>query len=161
MRFSRYAVVAFTSIGALCSHNALANQDAVKLPRPTGEPLATVGVYDITTSPATIVQNATVSKANANHRLCWRIENVTPNFDYSVTEHIYSPAAASFIDKDGKNGRSPSGRYHRITRTLTTDGDGAFQKCWQFGDTDPNGEYEVQVEVGDLQFPVRYFYVAD
>lgn len=147
-----------TAMTALLATTATAN---VHLPRPVSDPIAIVGTYDVSAIPATILQNATISKTNANHRMCWRIENVNPSTDYTVVEHIVSPAAASFIDKDGKNGRSPSGRYHRITRVLTTDVDGAFQKCWQFDGTDPNGEYQVQVEVGELRFPVRIFYVAD
>lgn len=147
------------TVAALFTANAYAND--IALPRPDVSPTIMVGAYDIQTAPAQLLGDATISKSNPNHRMCWRIENIAPNAEHRITEHIISPAFATFVDKDAQNGRSPSGVYHRIIRTVTTDASGAFQKCWQFGDTDPNGQYEVQVEAGTLQFPVRIFFVGN
>lgn len=157
---NRLLCASLMGVATLVASIANANT-TLPLNRPLAEPIAIVGAYDISQNPARILGDATISKSNKDHRLCWRIENVRPNTTYQVLEHILSPDVASFMDRDGQNGRSPSGRYHRITRSLLTDDNGAFQKCWQFDQTDPNGEYQIQVEVGDLQFPVRFFYVAD
>lgn len=145
---------------ALLATTAYADAN-IDLPRQPANPVMIVGTYDISTNPASILQDATISKNNPNHRMCWRAENITPNAEHVAIEHILSPDAATFIDKDAQNGRSPSGRYHRITRSLTADASGAFQKCWQFGSQDPNGEYQIQVVVDELQFPVRIFFVGE
>lgn len=133
----------------------------LNIKRVPSEPTAIIGVYDTAYSPAQAVVNATLSKNSATHRLCWKVEGLTPDTPYNVSEHILSPSFATFADKEARNGRSPDGLYHRILKTTSSSGHGDLQKCWRFDKTDPNGEYQIQLAINDLIFPVRIFYVAD
>lgn len=155
------------SISGLASANGL--QSTVVTPEQsvqqiTQQPFIVISAFEKNAAnQLNSLNSRVVKRSSANQRLCWVILSHHKQGKIKVEEHIYSPAAAQFIDPSATFvGRSQDGKYHRLDRELRVMPEHQqLEKCWQFDQTDPLGVYEIQLKVDDIEFPKQEFRLID
>ncbi|MFB2538236.1 MULTISPECIES: hypothetical protein [unclassified Acinetobacter] len=122
-------------------------------------PTFAIGAFENINGKLNSLNTNVAVKSNSTHRICWTINNTGYHGQTKLEEIINAPARSQFVDPDSTHvERSNDGRYHRIERLvyLSPEQD-AISKCWKFDNTDPSGEYNIQLKVGDIVFPAQRF----
>ncbi|MDO4427701.1 MAG: hypothetical protein Q4B88_06180 [Moraxella sp.] len=100
-----------------------------------------------------------VSRSNPNQHLCWQTSGFAVQEGQLIEETIVSPASMRFTDPNAQIFSTNNGTLHRMYSNVQKSSNGVG-KCWQFGSTDPVGDYMIELKIGDVNFPALPFVVT-
>ncbi|MCF7529407.1 hypothetical protein ACOR62_02845 [Neisseria lisongii] len=86
-------------------------------------------------------------------RYCWVAVNVNAGSKATVEEFQQTPAGGSYTAPNASIDSNALRTQHKINFYATRNERGEYNHCWLYGNTDPLGDYETTVRIGDIQFP--------
>ena len=124
-------------------------------------PCFNFGVFQDNQGVLRDMQANTLSRSNANARVCWAVFSDSPVFGTTVNlkENFVSPAGARFTDDQSIVQSSIDGSKHTVSKIANSMAGTAVHRCWKFDPTDPVGTYTLTVEVDGKSYPARSFVV--
>ncbi|OOR98718.1 hypothetical protein B0187_07500 [Haemophilus paracuniculus] len=152
-----------TSLLAMSSV-ALAEEKPAQ-PAPASEakpPMMVLYVLDSSSKVARPLQTTTYSVKNSKtHQLCWTAVNVPFKASNEVVENFVAPAESTFVAKNGSVISSKDKTKHEVTYRKPSVNNESIGNCWRFDNTDPKGQYSLQVRVNEVQFPTQTFTITE
>lgn len=132
-------------------------QAAVTLKNDNVEPKLSLGVFTRRNDAVVPANTNLLSRSNANHRLCWiAFDAIFPN-QVDVEENITAPAPSQFSGPNSRTVSSTDGLHHSVFTKLNSANNQIVERCWQFGEDDPLGTYQISIKVGEINYPVQKF----
>ncbi|MDG6882693.1 Uncharacterised protein [Phocoenobacter uteri] len=99
-----------------------------------------------------------ISLSQRNKQVCWFNTGLKPNTIYHIKQTILSPRGGFFSIPAGITLANEEKTRHAIVSTNKASADGIVSMCWAFAtDTDPVGEYSLQVKVNQDEYPALKF----
>ncbi len=99
-----------------------------------------------------------ISLSQKNKQVCWFNTGLNPNTVYHIKQVMISPPEGFFTIPAGITLANEENTRHAIVSTNKASADGTLSMCWSFAtDTDPTGDYSLQVKVNQNEYPVLKF----
>lgn len=144
--------------------SAVANAEtAVQAQADEAKPILALAVYDISNAKEPKMLERNLSRSNKNQHLCWTATNVgaVENGLNMVIEQFISPTSITITDANGTTAqRSKDGKKHVLLSYAGTLEGNFVEKCWQFSNKYPIGEYKLIVRVNESEFPAQSFKIV-
>lgn len=121
------------------------------------EPKLSLGVFTSRNDAVVPANTNLISRSNPSHRLCWiAFDAIFPN-QVEVEENITSPGPSQFSGPNSRTVSSTDSLNHSIFTTLNSVNNQMVERCWQFGESDPLGTYQISIKVGEVNYPAQKF----
>ncbi|PID51132.1 MAG: hypothetical protein CR960_02505 [Pasteurellales bacterium] len=99
-----------------------------------------------------------ISLSQKNKQVCWFNTGLKPNSIYHIKQTIISPNDGFFSMPAGITLSNEEKTRHAIVSTNKASAEGVINTCWAFAtDTDPIGDYSLQVKVNQDEYPALKF----
>ncbi len=114
--------------------------------------------YDAKLGGAVESKSNTISLSQKNKQVCWFNTGLKPNAIYHIKQTMVSPEGGFFSMPSGITLSNEEKTRHAIVSTNKTSADGIINMCWAFAtDTDPVGDYSLQVKINQDEYPALKF----
>lgn len=90
--------------------------------------------------------------------LCWVAENIPAAPQQQIVmESFHTPVGVRFSQSSVWVVSNNDNSHHVITSPKTPNANRQYHTCWRFDQSDPFGDYRLQVRIGDVEFPPYSF----
>ncbi|MBS9783217.1 MAG: hypothetical protein KGV46_01535 [Pasteurella sp.] len=114
--------------------------------------------YNPSSGSAVDSKSNTISLSQKNKQVCWFKRDLKPNTIYHIKQTVLSPAGGFFSTPSGITLTNEEKTRHAIVSTNKASAEGVINTCWAFAtDTDPIGDYSLQVKINQDEYPALKF----
>ncbi|AMW17431.1 pseudouridine synthase [Glaesserella parasuis] len=124
-------------------------------------PMMVLTTIDFSGEVPKSLNSTTYSISNKKIQLCWEVINVPFTAQNKTTEIFNSPAKSTMMGGQGDNVVSTKdGKMHTITSQMKSVNNEFIRRCWKFDNTDPIGDYTLDLQINDTIFPTQKFKIV-
>lgn len=115
------------------------------------------GIFEQTNGTLRRVEN-TKNIVGKQQLFCWIVHNLPMQPHYLVTEIMHSPEKLKVSAQDARITTINGGKTNIINAARALNYNGNFiEHCWGFEESDPQGQYNLEIKVGDINLPMQQF----